>query len=110
MFRCYWDIPGGKRTAPNQDEQVCASLKTKLICFGTNIHVLCTRSTAVLQRLLESGPVESAGYDSLSLLAEQVSHHPPSKQSIYSRNSWSTKPFVSIVVVVKVTIVQNYQL
>ena len=31
----------------------------------------------VIQRLLESGPVETAGYDSLSLLAEQVSHHPP---------------------------------
>ena len=22
VFRCYWDIPGGKRTAPNADEQV----------------------------------------------------------------------------------------
>jgi hypothetical protein len=22
VFRCYWDIPGGKRTAPNVDEQV----------------------------------------------------------------------------------------
>ena len=31
----------------------------------------------VTQRLLESGPVKTAGYDSLSLLAEQVSHHPP---------------------------------
>ena len=31
------------------------------------------------QRILEAGPVESAGYDSVSLLAEQVSHHPPSK-------------------------------
>ena len=30
-----------------------------------------------MQRLLESGPVDTAGYDSLSLVAEQVSHHPP---------------------------------
>ena len=22
VFRCYWDIPGGRRTAPNADEQV----------------------------------------------------------------------------------------
>ena len=22
VFRCYWDIPGGKRTAPNADEHV----------------------------------------------------------------------------------------
>ena len=29
------------------------------------------------QRLVETSPVETAGYDSLSLLAEQVSHHPP---------------------------------
>ena len=22
VFRCYWDIPGGRRTAPNADEHV----------------------------------------------------------------------------------------
>ena len=32
------------------------------------------------QRVLETGPVESAGYDSVSLLAEQVSHHPPGNE------------------------------
>ena len=30
------------------------------------------------QKLLESGPVPYASYDSVTFVAEQVSHHPPS--------------------------------
>ncbi len=73
VFRCYWDIPGGKRTAPNVDEQVVYDFKVLYICC---IYIYCAIHFHD-QRLVETSPVEFAGYDSLSLLAEQVSHHPP---------------------------------
>ncbi|CAI8010196.1 Oxysterol-binding protein-related protein 9 [Geodia barretti] len=48
-FRCYWDLPGGRRNAPDDDSK----------------------------RLIQSGPVPYASYSSVAFVAEQVSHHPP---------------------------------
>jgi len=36
----------------------------------------------IMQLLLGTGPVPYSGYDSLSLVAEQVSHHPPGESTI----------------------------
>lgn len=49
VFRCYWHLPNGQRNPPDE--------KSK--------------------RVLESGPVPYATYDSVTFIAEQVSHHPP---------------------------------
>ena len=37
------------------------------------------------QSLLQSGPVSYASYDSVSFVAEQVSHHPPGQLGTHSR-------------------------
>lgn len=49
IFRCYWDVSRSSRLPPNEKEK----------------------------KLLESGPFIYSGYDSVSFIAEQVSHHPP---------------------------------
>ncbi|XP_064386753.1 oxysterol-binding protein-related protein 9-like [Halichondria panicea] len=48
-FRCYWDLPGATRTPPDD----------------------------LSRRLIETGPCPYASYNSLTFVAEQVSHHPP---------------------------------
>lgn len=53
IFRCYWPIPKGERKAPNE-----AAL-----------------------RLQKTGPIPYSTYDSVTFIAEQVSHHPPSTVS-----------------------------
>lgn len=57
--------------------------------FSTNAIIV------LLQRLLESGPFSCAGYDSLSYVAEQVSHHPPGK--LYEGHSGISIIFMTIV-------------
>lgn len=54
VFRCYWPIPKGEHKAPNEN---------------------------ALQ-LQKTGPIPYSTYDSVTFVAEQVSHHPPSKNLV----------------------------
>ena len=78
VFCCYWDVPGGKRTAPNEREKVRMRTCVVGCCvlFLTGDWLLLA-GFDWLQVILEGGPPIDAGYDSLSFIAEQVSHHPP---------------------------------
>lgn len=49
IFHCYWDLPNSTRTPPSEQDK----------------------------KILESGPVPYASYNSVTFIAEQVSHHPP---------------------------------
>ena len=78
-FHCYWDLPDARRTPPDENAKVTACTH-----FMTQHMLLLSLSLSSLssspheQKLLESGPVPYASYDSVTFVAEQVSHHPPS--------------------------------
>ena len=55
VFRCYWHLPGGERNPPDDKSR----------------------------QILESGPVPYSTYDSVTFIAEQVSHHPPSQARLF---------------------------
>ena len=82
-FQCYWDIPNARRTPPDENTKVYTNISTH-----DRLHSTELRSCAILlQRLLESGPVSFANYDSVAYVAEQVSHHPPSESQSCSSHS-----------------------
>ena len=101
IFRCYWDLPCSTRTPPNETATVNSNSllssgifprKKRYKAFGWS---LCDHSweyeaiimllvlqcfvLVLLQKLVDSGPVSFASYNSVTFIAEQVSHHPPSK-------------------------------
>lgn len=77
VFRCYWDLP-------NQDKPPTEEAGKKL---------------------LEKGPVPYARYNSVTFLAEQVSHHPPvsgfyaecpSKRMFVNGSFWTKSKFLGL--------------
>ena len=77
-FQCYWDIPNASRTPPDENTKVYSY--THMIVFITwSSDQVYSLYAALLQRIVESGPVSFANYDSVAYVAEQVSHHPPSE-------------------------------
>ena len=74
-FRCYWDLPDGRRKPPDEESKVCSipipPLPHPTTCLSLSL------SLCLSQSLLQSGPVPYASYSSVAFVAEQVSHHPP---------------------------------
>ena len=77
VFRCYWDLP-------NQEAAPCEESGKKLV---------------------EQGPVPYARYNSVTFLAEQVSHHPPvsgfyaecpSKRMYVNGSFWTKSKFLGL--------------
>jgi len=72
-FQCYWDIPNARRTPPDENTKVYTQLypHADMELRSGSLYA------SPLQRIVESGPVSFANYDSVAYVAEQVSHHPP---------------------------------